>query len=134
MDKELVLKHVKVVFADLEDTGFGRSVTIDVTDPALQSQISEWVAANNINGGVARFKDFTNKEGVTTKQFNIKLSKYTDIAGKEDASALGYGAIVNIAARAYAYDNQFGKGISASAAAIFIVEPKINSTMDKLAE
>lgn len=132
MEKELILKHIKVVFAELEDKGFGTSLTLDVTDPAIQKQISEWVKANNINGGTARFKDYTNKDGVTTKQYNVKLSKYTDIKG--DANGLGYGAVVNIALRSYAYDNQFGKGISASAAAIFIVTPRVNTTMDKIAE
>lgn len=133
MDKELVLKHIKVVFAELKDKGFGTSITLDVTDPSIQSQISEWVKANNINGGKARFKEYTNKDGETTKQYNIKLSDYTVIKGKEGME-LGYGAIINLVARAYDYDNQFGKGTSASASAIFIVEPRINTTMDKIAE
>lgn len=134
MEKELVLKHIKVVFAELEDKGFGTSLTLDVTEPSIQAQISEWVKANNINGGAARFKDYTNKDGETTKQYNIKLSNYTVIKGKEENMALGYGAIINLVARAYDYDNKFGKGTSASASAIYIVEPRIDTTMDKIAE
>ena len=132
--KELILKHVKVIIAELEDTGFGRNLTIDATEPEIQKQISEWVKVNNINGGVAKFKDYTNKDGITTKQYNFKFSDYTDIAGKEEATDLGYGAVVNILAKAYEYDNKFGKGISASLASVYVVEPKINSNMDKIAE
>ena len=132
--KELILKHVKVIFAELEDKGFGRNLTIDATEPEIQKQISEWVKTNKINGGVAKFKDYTNKDGITTKQYNFKFSDYTDIAGKEEATDLGYGAVVNILAKAYEYDNKFGKGISASLASVYVVEPKINSNMDKIAE
>lgn len=132
--KELILKHVKVIFAEMEDKGFGRNLTIDVTEPEIQKQITEWVKVNNINGGEAKFKDYTNKDGITTKQYNLKFSDYTEIAGKEEAGSLGYGAIVNILARAYDYDNKFGKGTSASLTSVYIVEPKINTNMDKIAE
>ena len=71
--KELILKHVKVIFAELEDKGYGRNLTIDATEPEIQKQISEWVKANNINGGEAKFKDYTNKDGIrssnTTSSF-----------------------------------------------------------------
>lgn len=134
MEKDLIIKHVKVVFAELEDKGFGTSLTIDVTDPALQQQISEWTKANNVNGGTPRFKDYTTKDGVATKQYNVKLSKYTDFQAKEDGMELGYGSVINLAVHAYEYDNKFGKGISASAAAVFIIKSKINTTMDKIAE
>ena len=134
MEKELILKHVKVVFAELEDKGFGVNITIDVTDPELQKQITEWTKANNINGGEPRFKEYTDKNGKTTKQFNIKLSKYTDFDAKDPDYELGFGSVINLVARAYEYDNKFGKGVSASASAIYILEDKINTTMDKIAE
>lgn len=134
MEKDLVIKHVKVVFAELEDKGFGTSITIDVTDPALQEDITAWTKANNVNGGVARFKDYTTKDGVATKQYSIKLSKYTDFQAKEDGMELGYGSVINLVAHPYDYDNKFGKGTSASASAIFILKSKINTTMDKIAE
>ena len=134
MEKDLIIKHVKVVFAELEDKGFGTSITIDVTDPALQEDITKWVAEQNINGGVAKFKDYTTKDGVATKQYNIKLSKFTDIKFKDEEMELGYGSVINVVVHPYEYDNKFGKGISASASAIFVIKSKINTTMDKIAE
>lgn len=130
--KELILKHVPVVFADTEDKkGFGKSITIDAGK--FKELIEAWVKENNINNGKANFKEYTNKEGVTTLQYNFKLSEYTDIDGKESCD-LGYGAVVNLVASAYDYDNQFGKGTSASLRSIFVVEPRINSSMDKIRE
>jgi hypothetical protein len=133
MEKELILKHIKVVFAELEDKGFGTSITVDVTDQAAQDAISKWVADNNINGGKAKFKDYTNKDGETTKQYNFKISKFTEIAGPYEGE-LGYGAEINLVARPYTYDNQFGKGTSASLSAVFVTKPRIHTTMDKIAE
>lgn len=130
--KELILKHVPIVFADTEDKkGFGKSITIDAGK--FKELIEAWVKENNINNGKANFKEYTNKEGVTTLQYNFKLSEYTDIDGKESCD-LGYGAVVNLVASAYDYDNQFGKGTSASLRSIFVVEPRINSSMDKIRE
>lgn len=130
--KELILKHVPIVFADTEDKkGFGKSITIDAGD--FKETIEAWVKENNINNGKANFKEYTNKEGVTTLQYNFKLSDFTDIEGK-DSTELGYGAVVNLVASAYDYDNQFGKGTSASLRSIFVVEPRINSSMDKIRE
>ena len=106
MEKDLIIKHVKVVFAELEDKGFGTSITIDVTDPALQEDITKWVAEQNINGGVAKFKDYTTKDGVATKQYNIKLSKFTDIKFKDEEMELGYGSVINVVVHPYEYDNK----------------------------
>ena len=130
--KELILKHVPIVFADTEDKkGFGKSITIDAGD--FKETIEAWVKENNINNGKANFKEYTNKEGVATLQYNFKLSDFTAIEGK-DSTELGYGAVVNLVASAYEYDNQFGKGTSASLRSIFVVEPRINSSMDKIRE
>lgn len=135
--KELTLKHATVIFAELKDKGFGRNITIDATDPATKKAIEEWVKANNINGGEAKIKEYTNKEGKTTLQYQFKLSEYTKIQGKDEkwgVAELGWGAVVNLTARAYKYENKFGEGISASLAGIFIVEPATDNTMSKLAE
>lgn len=135
--KELTIKHANIVFAELKDKGYGRNITIDATDPAIQTAIKEWVKANNINGGEAKIKEYTNKEGKTTLQYQFKLSEYTKIQGKDEKwgqAELGYGAVVNLTARAYEFDNKFGKGISASLAGIFIVSPATDNTMSKLAE
>lgn len=131
----LTIKHAKVIFADLEDRGYGRSITIDVTDPELKGLIEDWCKATGVNGGKANIKEYTNKDGSVTLQYNFKLSKFTEIEYKEGiAERLGFGAIINLTARAFEYDNKFGKGVSASLAAVFVVEPAVSSKMDALAE
>lgn len=134
--KVIVLKGVSVIFSELTDKGYGRSITIDATNTDVQKQITGWVKANNINGGTPKFKDYTDKEGTTTKQYAFKLSEYTQIAGKDgmDEKSLGYGAVVNLQARAFEYENKFGKGISASLDGIFVVEPCKNTVMSNIAE
>lgn len=133
--KLIVLKGVNVIFSELTDKGYGRSITIDATKPEIQKQITDWVKANNINGGMPKFKDYTDKEGKTTKQYSFKLSEYTQIAGKDlDEKSLGYGAVINLQARAFEYENKFGKGISASLDGIFIMEPCKNTVMANIAE
>lgn len=138
MDKKIiVLTHVNVIFSELVDKGFGRSITIDATDKEVQKSITEWVKANNINGGTPKFKEYTNeKDDKTTIQYNFKLSDYTQIDGKDGLGEkeLGYGAVVNLQARAYEYENKFGKGISSSLDGIFVVEPTKNTVMANIAE
>lgn len=135
--KEIVLKGVYVIFAELVDAGYGKSITIDASDADTQKAITEWVKANNINGGVAKFKDYTNKDGVTTKQYSFKISDYTDFKFKsadvEDAG-LGYGAKINLVARAFEYNNKFGQGISASLSAVYVIDGATNNAMNKIAE
>lgn len=135
-NSELILTHVKVLFAELKDKGFGRNITIDATDPTIKSTIESWVTANNINGGKVKFKDYTNKDGVTTTQYQLRLSDYTIIDGKngETEAELGYGAIINLKARSFEYDNKFGKGVSANLKAIYIIEPRNNTALDGITE
>ena len=136
-NKIIVLTHVNVIFSELVDKGFGRSITIDATDKEVQKSITEWVKANNINGGTPKFKEYTNeKDGKTTIQYNFKLSDYTQISGKDGLGEkeLGYGSIVNLQARAFEYENKFGKGISASLDGVFVVEPAKNTVMSNIAE
>ena len=134
--KTLQLFDIKVIFADLEDRGFGLNIVIDATDPAVQTKISEWVKANNINGGEAKFKDYTTKDGEATKQYTFKLSKYTEFGGADNLNekSLGYGAIINLAASAYDYDNKFGKGTSASLRAIYVKSGAVKSALSGIAE
>lgn len=132
MDKTIVIKNQKVIFADLEDKGFGKSITIAVDDETKKA-ITAWVKENNINGGNPKFKMYTNENTKeTTTQYTFKFSKYTQIA-PEDAK-IGYGAIVNLQARAYEYDNKFGKGISSSLSGVYVVTPARNSMMENLAK
>lgn len=135
-NRTLQLFDIKVIFADLEDRGFGRNIVIDATDEKIQKAIIEWVKENNINGGEAKFKDYTNKDGETTKQYTFKLSKFTEFGGKDnlDEKAIGFGAIVNILASAYEYENKFGKGTSASLRAVYVKEGQVKSALSSIAE
>ena len=135
-NRTLQLFDIKVIFADLEDRGFGRNIVIDATDEKVQEQIKEWVKENNINGGEAKFKDYTDKEGKTTKQYTFKLSQYTEFGGADNLNekAIGYGAIVNLLASAYDYDNKFGKGTSASLRAVYVKEGQVKSALSSIAE
>jgi hypothetical protein len=134
MEKEIVLKNVKVIFADLEDRGFGRNIVIDATDPTVRDAITNWVKDNNINGGEAKFKDYTTKEGEETKQYTFKLSNYTVFDGDNNLNekSLGYGAIINLSASAYDYNNKFGAGTSASLRAVYIKQGAVKSAISKL--
>lgn len=133
---ELIIKNAKIVFADLEDKGFGKNIVIDATDKKLQKQIEDFYAENNVGEGTPKFKDYTNKDGETTKQFTLKLSEYTDIEGKDGLGAgdLRYGAIVNILVHTYEWDNKFGKGTSARVQSLFVVEGGVKTNMAKIAE
>ena len=135
-NRTLQLFDIKVIFADLEDRGFGRNIVIDATDEKIQKAIIEWVKENNINGGEAKFKDYVNKDGETTKQYTFKLSKFTEFGGKDnlDEKAIGFGAIVNILASAYEYENKFGKGTSASLRAVYVKEGQVKSALSSIAE
>ena len=129
--KELIIKHANVIFSELTDKGFGRSIVIDATDADLQKQINDWSTANGVK---PKFKDYTDKEGKTTKQYTIKLTEYTQIDGNEGEKSLGYGAVVNVIIRSFEYNNKFGKGKSCSASGIFVVVPKTDTVMSKIAE
>ena len=135
-NKTIQLFDVKVIFADLEDRGFGRNIVIDATDQATQDAITIWVKDNNINGGKAHFKDYTTKDGVETKQYTFKLSNYTQFGGDNnlDEKSLGYGAIINLLASAYDYDNKFGKGTSASLRAVYVKEGAAKSALSEISK
>lgn len=135
-NKTIQLFDVKVIFADLEDRGFGRNIVIDATEPVIQEEISTWVKANNINGGEAKFKDYTTKDGVETKQYTFKLSNYTQFGGDNnlDEKSIGYGAIINLLASAYDYDNKFGKGTSASLRAVYVKEGATKSALSEISK
>ena len=135
-NKTLQLFDIKVIFADLEDRGFGRNIVIDATDEKVQKAIIEWVKENNINGGEAKFKDYTDKEGKTTKQYTFKLSQYTEFGGADNLNekAIGFGAVVNLLASAYEYDNKFGKGVSASLRAVYVKEGQVKSALSSIAQ
>lgn len=132
MDKDLTLTHVSVLFTELTDKGFGKSITIDCTEPDVELLIKKWAEANNYN---VKIKDYTNKDGSHTHQVSFKINDYTNIAGKDNATEkdLGWGAKVNLIVRAFEYKNSFGEGVSSAVSNIFIVE-KCKSKMQSIAE
>lgn len=134
MSKEITIKHANVLFVELEDKGYGRNVTIDVTNDAIRNEIETWAEENGIK---LRIKDYTTKDGNIVKQLQLKFSKFLKVQGKESTwneSSLGWGAKINLIANAYDYDNKFGKGRTVSVSNIFIVEPAKNTKMESIAE
>ena len=133
--RKIYLKNVKVVFANLQDEGFGRSITIDATEPEIQKQIEEWVATNNIgkapNQGVANFKTYED-----TVQYAFKINDSTKFVYANGLSEtdLGYRAEVSLAANAFDYDNKFGKGTSSSLSAVVVQKGKATGADSDIAE
>ena len=132
--EKLKLEHVNIVFANLEDEGFGRSITIDVTDKEIQDKISEWVKKNKIGKttpGVAKFKEYEGKH-----QYAFKISDYTQFMGKDGLTKdnLGFGAQVSLIAQAFEYDNKFGKGVSANLSAVLVEARAKTGADDDMAE
>ena len=126
---KLKLQKVKVIFYNDVDEGFGTSITIDCTDPTVKKQIEDWVKENNIGKetpGVANIKEYTNeKSGETTLQYAFKINEFTKYAGLNGLSEkdLGYGAVIDLIANAYTYNNKFTKGedrVGQSASAIVV--------------
>lgn len=123
MDK-IKLNNVKVIFANIKDDGFGRSLTIDATDTGVQKEIEDWVKANNIGKvpGKVNFREYQPEEGDKVIQYAFKINDYTKFIGVGGLTEdnLGYGAEVSLIAQAFQYDNKFGKGTSASLSAVLI--------------
>lgn len=138
-ETKIKLTNCRVIFYEPEDNGFGCTITIDCTDPEVEKQIKDWVKENNIgkqNPGVANIKEYTNDSGETTHQFQFKLNERTQYAGingltKDD---IGYGAVIDLIANSFEYDNRFGKGISQSVSAIVVRSAGGGSNAEDLAE
>lgn len=133
-NEKIYLKGVKVIFANLEDEGFGRSITIDATDKDIKAGIEAWVKENKIgktNPGVANFKTYED-----TVQYSLRLNDSTKFVAHSGLSNkdLGYGATVSLAANAFEYDNKFGKGVSASLSAVVIEKGKSSGADADIAE
>ena len=136
-DKLLVLKDVEVLFSQFnKDDEYGRSITIDVTDPAIRDQIDKWVADNKIglitsgrNKNEDNFDGKPNyKEYNETIQYTLKLNKNHDPAFKsecgDDATLkdVRYTARINLVAQAFEFQNKFGAGVSSSVIAIALIK------------
>jgi hypothetical protein len=124
--EKLKLQNCKVIFFNAVDEGFGTSITIDATDEAVKTKISDWVKANNIGKetpGVAKFKEYSPEESNTvTIQYSFRINDNTKYMGVDGLTKdhLGFGAIIDFVANPFAYDNKFGKGISSSLSAVLV--------------
>lgn len=130
MSERIRLNGVEVVFANLDDTGYGKSITVSAVDPEVEKAITEWVKENNIGkgdkAGVPNFKEYEGK-----KQYAFKINDYTRFAGLNGLTQnnLGFGARVSLIAQAFEWSNKFGSGISSSLTAV-LVEKAANSASD----
>lgn len=135
MKNTIIINNVKVIFCDLKDRGFGKSVTIAVDDK-IKADITAWVKTNNINGGIPRFKEYTNKNTKeTTTQYTFKFSNFIEIespVSESEGYGLRYGAIISLRARAFEYNNKFGSGVSSSVSHLYVKEPVENFVMSEL--
>lgn len=126
--EKLKLQNCKVIFFNGVDEGFGTSITIDATDEAIKEKISAWVKANKIGKdtpGVAKFKEYTPEESdEVTIQYSFRINDFTKYQGLDGLTkeSLGYGAVIDLVANPFPYDNKFGKGVSASLSAVLIKE------------
>ena len=136
MTEELIIKNAKIIFAELEDAGYGKNIVIDASDVELREKIAKFYADAKIGEGAPKFKEYTNKDGEVVTQFTLKLSDFTDIEGKDGLGAkdLRFGAEVNILVRTYDWDNKFGKGRSARVQSIFVIKGGVKTNMSKIAE
>lgn len=130
MSERIRLNGVEVVFANLDDTGYGKSITVSAVDPEVEKAITEWVKENNIGkgdkAGVPNFKEYEGR-----KQYAFKINDYTRFAGLQGLTQnnLGYGARISLIAQAFEWSNKFGSGISSSLTAV-LVEKAANSASD----
>jgi hypothetical protein len=129
MDK-VTLRDAEVVFANLQDEGFGKSITINATDKDVKDAITKWVQDNKIGKGEKAGKpNFKEYEGKI--QYSFKINDFTRFAGLNGLSEkdLGFGARVSLTANAFEYDNKFGKGVSGSLSAV-VVEKRAQTSAD----
>lgn len=142
---KLKLNGAKVVFytgpEDEKAKDFGTSVTIAL-DPESKKIVEEFYKTNNVgkngdpNKGKANIKEYTNEDtGVTTEQLTIKFNEHTQFAGLNGLGQndLGYGATINLIAKAYEY-KKFGGGIAVSASAIVVTKGAASNNDADLAE
>ena len=123
MKEKLTLENVEVVFANLVDEGFGKSITVNATEDEVKKKITDWVKTNKIGkgdkAGTPNFKDYEGKQ-----QYAFKINDYTQFGGINGLTKdnLGFGATVSLTAKAFAYDNKFGKGTSGALSAVVVKE------------
>lgn len=122
---KLKLRNVEVVFANLEDEGLGRSLTIKVTDEN-EKAINDFFKVNQIGNEKSKVIGEPNyKEYEGTKQLGIRFNDNTKFGGLNglDQLDLGFGARIDCVINAFEYNNKFTRGttfvgVSLSAVAV----------------
>ncbi len=123
---KLKLKNVEIVFANLEDEGFGRSLTIKVTSEN-EAEINQFFKVNQIGNEKSKVIGEPNyKEYEGTKQLGIRFNDNTRFAGLNglDKLDLGFGARIDCIINAFEYNNKFTRGatyVGASLSAVVIL-------------
>lgn len=122
---KLRIDGAEIIFANLEDTGFGTSLTIKVT-PEIEEKLNKFWEVNQIGNdktviGVPNYKMYEE-----TKQLSLKVNEATKFAGVNGLNTdnLGFGATVNFILNAFEYNNKFTKGqtyVGASLSAVVIL-------------
>lgn len=135
MSTKIRIDDVEVVFANLDDVGYGKSITVSAVDKDVEKAITEWVKENNIGkgdkAGVPNFKEYEGR-----KQYAFKINDYTRFAGLNGLTQnnLGFGAQITLIASAFEWENKFGKGVSSSLTAVLVKKAANSASDDDMAE
>ena len=124
-EPKLRIDKAQIIFANLEDSGFGTSLTIKVT-PEIEDKVTKFWEVNQIGNEKTVIGEPNFKMYEQTKQLSLKVNDATKFAGVNGLNTdnLGFGATVNFILNAFEYNNKFTKGqtyVGASLSAVVIL-------------
>jgi len=127
-EPKLRIDGAEVIFSNMVDEGFGRSLTIKVT-PEIEEKVSEFWKVNQIGNAKTVIGEPNYKMYEQTKQLSLKVNDSTKFAGVNGLNTdnLGFGSTVNFIVNAFEYNNKFTKGetyVGASLSAVVILTGK----------